>query len=38
MAITDRDKLLAFIGIGDDHLPGTPVILQCIRIAIDNNG
>ncbi|VTR26168.1 Probable sensor-like histidine kinase YehU [Serratia fonticola] len=26
VAITDRDKLLAFIGIGDDHhLPGTPI-------------
>lgn len=33
VAITDRDKLLAFIGIGDDHhLPGTP-IARCIRIA-----
>lgn len=26
VAITDRDKLLAFTGIGDDHhLPGKPI-------------
>jgi len=26
VAITDREKLLAFIGVGDDHhLPGTPI-------------
>ncbi|WP_413733345.1 LytS/YhcK type 5TM receptor domain-containing protein [Sodalis sp. RH21] len=38
VAITDRDKLLAFIGIGDDHhLPGTPISSSHSRRAIDNN-
>lgn len=38
VAITDRDKLLAFIGIGDDHhLPGTPISSAHSHRAIDNN-
>lgn len=38
VAITDRDKLLAFIGIGDDHhLPGTPIASVHSHRAIDNN-
>ncbi|MNM82536.1 Sensor histidine kinase YehU [compost metagenome] len=38
VAITDRDKLLAFIGIGDDHhLPGTPISSKHSHRAIDNN-
>ncbi|HDJ1440994.1 TPA: sensor histidine kinase [Serratia rubidaea] len=38
VAITDREKLLAFIGIGDDHhLPGTPISSAHTRCAIDNN-
>ncbi|MFT2791046.1 LytS/YhcK type 5TM receptor domain-containing protein [Serratia sp. T13T92] len=38
VAITDRDKLLAFIGIGDDHhLPGTPISSVHSHRAIDNN-
>ncbi|PSV99987.1 sensor histidine kinase [Photobacterium lipolyticum] len=37
VAITDRDKILAFIGIGDDHhLPGTPISSGYTRRAIDN--
>ncbi len=32
VAITDRDKLLAFTGIGDDHhLPGKPISPPRIR-------
>lgn len=35
VAITDRDKILAFIGIGDDHhLPGTPIASDYTRHAI----
>ncbi|MEA9391030.1 sensor histidine kinase [Acerihabitans sp. TG2] len=38
VAITDREKLLAFIGIGDDHhLPGTLISSSQSRRAIDNN-
>ncbi|OCA52553.1 sensor histidine kinase [Photorhabdus namnaonensis] len=38
VAITDREKLLAFIGIGSDHhLPGTPIASEQSRRAIENN-
>ncbi|ANE74554.1 sensor histidine kinase [Dickeya solani] len=38
VAITDREKLLAFIGIGDDHhLPGTPIASGHTRRAIEHN-
>ncbi|AHF77204.1 Putative sensory kinase in two-component system [Sodalis praecaptivus] len=38
VAITDRQRLLAFIGIGDDHhLPGTPIASRHSRWAIDHN-
>jgi two-component system LytT family sensor kinase len=38
VAITDQDKLLAFIGIGDDHhLPGTPIASIHTRRAIEYN-
>ncbi|KEY58670.1 sensor histidine kinase [Serratia sp. DD3] len=38
VAITDRDKLLAFIGMGaDHHLPGTPISSVHSQRAIDNN-
>lgn len=38
VAITDRDKLLAFIGIGaDHHLPGTPIASQITLEAIREN-
>ncbi|TCV95078.1 sensor histidine kinase [Biostraticola tofi] len=38
VAITDREKLLAFIGIGDDHhLPGTPIASRHSIRAIENN-
>jgi two-component system, LytTR family, sensor kinase len=38
VAITDRDKILAFIGIGDDHhLPGTPISSVHTRDAIEHN-
>lgn len=38
VAITDREKLLAFIGVGDDHhLPGTPIASPYSRQAIINN-
>ncbi|WP_394130978.1 LytS/YhcK type 5TM receptor domain-containing protein [Shewanella maritima] len=38
VAITDREKLLAFIGIGDDHhLTGTPISSQITLDAINNN-
>ncbi|WP_408642333.1 LytS/YhcK type 5TM receptor domain-containing protein [Salinivibrio proteolyticus] len=35
VAITDREKILAFTGIGDDHhLPGTPIASDYTRRAI----
>jgi len=38
VAITDRDKILAFIGIGaDHHLPGTPIASQHTIHAISCN-
>ncbi|OTA17915.1 alginate biosynthesis protein AlgZ/FimS [Xenorhabdus vietnamensis] len=38
VAITDREKLLAFIGIGSDHhLPGTPIAAEQSHRAIKNN-
>jgi two-component system LytT family sensor kinase len=38
VAITDRDKLLAFIGIGDDHhLPGQPITSPHTHRAIAEN-
>jgi len=38
VAITDREKLLAFIGIGDDHhVPGTPITSPQTHQAITNN-
>lgn len=38
VAITDREKLLAFIGIGDDHhLPGTPISSEQTFQAIRGN-
>lgn len=38
VAITDREKLLTFIGVGDDHhLPGTPIASPYSRQAIINN-
>jgi len=38
VAITDREKLLAFIGIGDDHhLPGTPITSPHTHQAIQSN-
>ncbi|MCW2240069.1 sensor histidine kinase [Azospirillum canadense] len=38
VAITDREKLLAFIGVGDDHhLPGTPITSPMTREAIASN-
>ncbi|MBT1443142.1 sensor histidine kinase [Shewanella sp. JM162201] len=38
VAITDRDKLLAFIGIGaDHHLPGTPIASKITLEAIRDN-
>ncbi|WP_448192312.1 LytS/YhcK type 5TM receptor domain-containing protein [Azospirillum sp. sgz301742] len=38
VAITDREKLLAFIGIGDDHhLPGRPITSPQTHQAIANN-
>lgn len=38
VAITDREKILAFIGIGDDHhLPGTPITSPHTLTAIANN-
>ena len=37
VSITDREKILAFIGIGDDHhLPGTLISSQYTRDAIEN--
>ncbi len=38
VAITDTEKLLAFIGTGDDHhIPGTPISSKITQEAIDNN-
>ncbi len=38
VAMTDRDKLLAFIGIGDDHhLPGQPITSAHTYRAINEN-
>ncbi|MDR3539300.1 MAG: LytS/YhcK type 5TM receptor domain-containing protein, partial [Acetobacteraceae bacterium] len=38
VSITDREKILAFIGIGDDHhLPGTPISSDHTRNAIEHN-
>jgi two-component system LytT family sensor kinase len=38
VAITDREKLLAFIGIGDDHhLPGTAITSALTQSAIQDN-
>ncbi|KZK69738.1 histidine kinase [Shewanella baltica] len=38
VAITDREKLLAFIGIGaDHHLPGTPISSKITLEAINQN-
>ncbi|AWK89457.1 sensor histidine kinase [Azospirillum thermophilum] len=38
VAITDREKILAFIGIGDDHhLPGTPISSASTLEAITYN-
>ncbi|MCL2916815.1 sensor histidine kinase [Shewanella litorisediminis] len=38
VAITDRDKLLAFIGIGaDHHIPGTPIASAITLEAIRDN-
>lgn len=37
VAITDREKLLAFTGIGDDHhLPGKPISSEWTQKAIDS--
>ncbi|NRA85592.1 MAG: histidine kinase, partial [Gammaproteobacteria bacterium] len=36
VSISDRDKILAFVGIGSDHhLPGTPISSSYTREAID---
>ena len=38
VAITDREKLLAFVGIGDDHhLPGSPILSEHSHRAIEHN-
>ncbi|MFB2864449.1 LytS/YhcK type 5TM receptor domain-containing protein [Aeromonas sp. MdU4] len=38
VAITDTDKILAFIGIGEDHhLPGTPITSAITMKAIERN-
>ncbi len=38
VAITDREKILAFIGLGDDHhLPNTPISSQITLDAIEHN-
>ncbi|WP_240002579.1 sensor histidine kinase [Oleisolibacter albus] len=38
VAITDRDMLMAFIGMGDDHhLPGMPITSRQTQQAIANN-
>ena len=37
VSITDREKILAFIGMGDDHhLPGTPISSDYTKQAIKN--
>lgn len=38
VSITDREKILAFIGIGSDHhLPGTPITSQVTLESIEHN-
>jgi two-component system LytT family sensor kinase len=38
VAITDRDKVLAFVGLGaDHHQPGTPIASELTRRAIEEN-
>ncbi|MCX8730382.1 sensor histidine kinase [Gilliamella sp. B2969] len=38
VSITDREKILAFIGVGDDHhLPGTPITSNITLEAIEQN-
>ncbi|GLO61780.1 sensor histidine kinase [Vibrio sp. MACH09] len=38
VSITDKDKILAFVGIGDDHhKPNTPISSYCTRKAIEEN-
>ncbi len=38
VSITDREKILAFVGIGDDHhKPNTPISSQCTLEAIHEN-
>ncbi|OCG16159.1 histidine kinase [Gilliamella sp. wkB292] len=38
VSITDREKILAFIGVGDDHhLPGTPITSNVTLEAIEQN-
>ncbi|MFC1234552.1 LytS/YhcK type 5TM receptor domain-containing protein [Vibrio sp. F74] len=38
VAITDTNKILAFVGIGDDHhKPNTPISSQCTLDAIEKN-
>jgi len=38
VAITDTNKILAFVGIGDDHhKPDTPISSQCTLDAIEKN-
>ncbi|PKG75130.1 sensor histidine kinase [Shewanella sp. GutCb] len=38
VAITDRERLLAFVGTGaDHHIPGTPISSKITQDAIDNN-
>lgn len=38
VAITDREKILAFVGIGDDHhKPNTPISSQCTIEAMGKN-
>ncbi|WED22415.1 sensor histidine kinase [Vibrio sp. JC009] len=38
VAITDREKILAFVGIGDDHhKPNMPISSQCTLKSMDRN-
>lgn len=38
VAITDKEKILAFRGVGSDHhLPGTPISSRYSRLAIEKN-
>jgi two-component system LytT family sensor kinase len=38
VAITDRDKVLAYVGLGaDHHQPGTPIASELTRRAIEEN-